>query len=126
MRTPGDGLGMPRARQRPTSKVSKDDAELAEAAKTKAGSIKNLARRFENLSLAAVSEWGRTRNIPRHVRPVLKAYVAGKAPAGTWGEEFPAILRGLEQLKARNRFDLIGAIETIVKSCEAAAGELSA
>jgi hypothetical protein len=116
---------MPRARQRPTSKVSKEDAELAEAAKAKAGSIKNLARRFENLSLAAVSEWGRTRNIPRHVRPALKAYVYGDGrPEGTW-EEFPGILRGLEYLKARNRFDLIGAIETIVKSCEAA-GELSA
>jgi hypothetical protein len=109
---------MPRPRKRARPGVSKEDADLAESAKAKAGSVKKLAEMFTDLSIAAVSEWGRTRDIPRHVRPVLRAYVRGQALAAEW-EEFPGILKGLERLRVRQQFAVIAAIETILNSYEA-------
>jgi hypothetical protein len=50
------------------------DAELKKAAVHKAGGATALSRLL-GVSPGAVSQWGRTRPIPRHVRPRLEDYV---------------------------------------------------
>src|SRR5262249_43049740 len=50
------------------------ERELVTAAIRKAGNQKELARLF-GVSQSAISEWGRARPIPRHVRPRLQSYV---------------------------------------------------
>ncbi len=61
-------------RRSPKSQIPKEDANLAEAAKGKAGGVAPLARMFR-VTPQAASEWGRTRPIPRHVRPRLEEYL---------------------------------------------------
>ena len=58
-------------------KVSKHDSELAEAAKGLAGGPAALAKIF-GVTVPAASEWGRTRPIPRHVRPRLEEYTKSR------------------------------------------------
>ncbi len=50
------------------------DRELVTEAIRKAGGQKTLAATF-GVSQSAISEWGRTRPIPRHVRPRLEDYL---------------------------------------------------
>jgi len=50
------------------------ERELVTAAIRKAGNQKALARLF-GVSQSAISEWGRARPIPRHVKPRLQGYV---------------------------------------------------
>jgi len=63
-----------------SGRISKEDAELAKAAKEKAGGPKALAKMFGVTSPAA-SEWGRIRPIPRHVKRSLEEYVGLRASA---------------------------------------------
>ena len=56
--------------------VRPEDKELAAAARKKAGGTQRLALRFE-VSKQAASGWGNTRNIPRHLKKQLQAFVAG-------------------------------------------------
>jgi hypothetical protein len=65
---------MPRAGSTPNP-----DAELADAARRAAGSARALAALF-SVSESTVSHWGRSRQIPRHLRPRLEAYVTGGDP----------------------------------------------
>jgi hypothetical protein len=60
---------------------SRADVELAAAAKAAAGGPANLARLF-GASKQAVSEWGRVRPIPRHLRPRLEDFIRRHASAG--------------------------------------------
>ena len=60
-------------------KTSKEDADLAEAAKRKAGGPAALARMF-GVTLPAASEWGRIRPIPRHLRPRIEDFVGPSRP----------------------------------------------
>src|SRR5262245_53484323 len=53
---------------------SRADVQLVAAAKAAAGGPANLAREFR-ASKQAVSEWGRVRPIPRHLRPRLEDFV---------------------------------------------------
>jgi hypothetical protein len=73
----------------PGQKISKEDAELAEAAKKKAGGPAALAKMF-GVTLPAASEWGRIRPIPRHARPRLEDYVKPKRPVDAEGVSEPA------------------------------------
>lgn len=57
------------------------DVELASAAKAAAGGPANLARLFD-ASKQAVSEWGRVRPIPRHLRPRLEDFIRQRRTAG--------------------------------------------
>src|SRR5436309_4500337 len=57
------------------------DVELAAAAKAVAGGPVNLARVF-GASKQAVSEWGRARPIPRHLRPRLEDFIKRHASSG--------------------------------------------
>src|SRR5262249_26363288 len=54
--------------------ITKEDVVLAKAAKERAGGPAILAKMFGVTSPAA-SQWGRTRPIPRHVRPQLETFV---------------------------------------------------
>jgi hypothetical protein len=71
---------------------SRTDAELASVAKAAAGGPANLARLF-GASKQAVSEWGRVRPIPRHLRPRLEDFIrrqaSGKAAVGEGDEDVP-------------------------------------
>ena len=60
------------------TKISQEDTEVAEAARQHAGGPSALARIFV-VSKQAVSGWGRTRPIPRHLRDRLRAFVATPA-----------------------------------------------
>lgn len=55
------------------------DRELVRVSTQKAGTQKALAKVF-GVSQSAVSEWGRTRGIPRHVRPRLESYIGQDDP----------------------------------------------
>src|SRR5215470_8055867 len=55
-------------------KITKEDKELAEAAKKRAGGPGALAKMF-GVTPPAASEWGRTRPIPRHLRPRLETFI---------------------------------------------------
>lgn len=50
------------------------ERELVTAAIKRAGNQKALARLF-GVSQSAISEWGRARPIPRHVKPRLQTYI---------------------------------------------------
>jgi hypothetical protein len=63
-----------------SGRISKEDAELAKAAKEKAGGPTALAKMFGVTSPAA-SEWGRIRPIPRHLKRPLEEFVGLKASA---------------------------------------------
>jgi hypothetical protein len=63
-----------------SGKISKEDIELAKAAKEKAGGPTALAKMFGVTSPAA-SEWGRIRPIPRHVKRHLEEFVGVRASA---------------------------------------------
>jgi hypothetical protein len=63
-----------------SGRISKEDAELAKAAKEKAGGPTALAKMFGVTSPAA-SEWGRIRPIPRHVKRSLEEFVGLRASA---------------------------------------------
>ena len=56
------------------------ERELVREAIRKAGNQKALAGHFR-VSQSAISEWGRTRPIPRHVKPRLEEFVALKPSA---------------------------------------------
>lgn len=75
-------------------KISKADAELAEAARQKAGGPSKLAVIFK-VSKQAAGEWGTIRPIPRHVRPGVYEYVHG--PQVPWAELTQAIVKLTEQ-----------------------------
>jgi hypothetical protein len=82
-----------------SQKVTKEDVQLAELAKKKAGGPALLAKVF-GVTLPAASEWGRTRPIPRHVRPRLENYVkpgqsAPPEEATGSSEASPALVREL-------------------------------
>ena len=61
-------------RKPPTRKITKEDEQLTEAAKKKAGGAAALARLF-GVTAPAASEWGRIRPIPRHLRPRIEDYL---------------------------------------------------
>ena len=61
-----------------SGRISKEDIELAKAAKEKAGGPTALAKMFGVTSPAA-SEWGRIRPIPRHVRRSLEEFFGLRA-----------------------------------------------
>jgi hypothetical protein len=63
-----------------SGRISKEDAELAKAAKEKAGGPAALAKMFGVTSPAA-SEWGRIRPIPRHLKRSLEEFVGLRASA---------------------------------------------
>ena len=56
------------------AKNTKRDTDLEEAAVRKAGGASALANLL-GVTPGAVSQWGRTRSIPRHARPRLEDYV---------------------------------------------------
>src|SRR5262245_41445413 len=58
----------------PSARITKEDVALAQTAKNKAGGPAILAKMF-GVTPPAASEWGRTRPIPRHVRPRLETFV---------------------------------------------------
>jgi hypothetical protein len=62
------------ARKPQIPKITKEDKQLAEAAKEKAGGAAALARLF-GVTAPAASEWGRIRPIPRHLRPRIEDYL---------------------------------------------------
>jgi len=55
-------------------RISKEDIALAQAAKERAGGPAMLAKMF-GVTPPAASEWGRTRPIPRHLRPRLETFI---------------------------------------------------
>jgi hypothetical protein len=59
--------------------ISKEDRELADAARKKAGSVTALARHFE-VRVQTASGWGRRLPIPRARRAAFAAYVNGAPP----------------------------------------------
>lgn len=65
------------------------DRELVIQAIRRAGDQKALAKVF-GVAQSAISEWGRTRSIPRHARPRLEDYVKPKRPAATEETTEPA------------------------------------
>jgi hypothetical protein len=91
-----------------SGKISKEDAELARAAKEKAGGPAALAKMFGVTSPAA-SEWGRIRPIPRHLKRSLEEFVGLRASAavevqgtavGSLAEKipFPRLAQDVEHL----------------------------
>ena len=62
------------------------DRELVTEAIRKAGGQKLLADIF-GVSQSAISEWGRTRPIPRHVRPRIEEYLRKNEPPNSDGNE---------------------------------------
>ena len=56
------------------------DRELVKEAIRRAGTQKTLAEHFR-VSQSAISEWGRTRPIPRHVKRLLEEFVGLRASA---------------------------------------------
>lgn len=69
--------------------ISKEDRELADAARAKAKSVGALARRFE-VSLQTASGWGRRYPIPRARRKELRQYVAGESDRAVADSAVPA------------------------------------
>jgi hypothetical protein len=76
------------------------ERELVAAAIRKAGNQKALARLF-GVSQSAISEWGRARPIPRHVKPRLESYLEpeGRRTADT--EETAPSRREFESILSR-------------------------
>jgi hypothetical protein len=80
--------------------VSKEDADLAVAAKKVAGGPAALAAIF-GVTAPAASEWGRTRPIPRHLKPRLRDYVqssrspSSEEPAAELNRPSSALIRDL-------------------------------
>jgi len=70
------------------------DRQLVVAAVQKAGGQKALAGVF-GVAQSAISEWGRTRPIPRHVKPRLEDYL--KPTRATVGDPGEAVLSGETQ-----------------------------
>ena len=91
------------------------DRELVTEAIRKAGGQKLLADIF-GVSQSAISEWGRTRPIPRHVRPRIEDYLrkneAPKADANEKVEESP-------QAQARFLSPLVRLLELVGLASEA-------
>ena len=72
-----------------SGRITKEDIELAKAAKEKAGGPTALAKMFGVTSPAA-SEWGRIRPIPRHVKRPLEEFV-GLRPSAALEVEGSAV-----------------------------------
>ncbi len=64
------------------------DRELVVEAIRRAGSQKALAEVF-GVSQSAISEWGRARPVPRHVRPRLEGYIGLRRPDQPAADESP-------------------------------------
>jgi hypothetical protein len=89
------------------------ERELVEEAIRKAGTQRALAGHFR-VSQSAISEWGRTRPIPRHVKRLLEEFIGFKASAQQEAEgktpgpsatkiAFPRLAQDLQRL-----IDLLG------------------
>jgi len=87
-------------RKPPAQKITKEDQQLAEAAKKKAGGAAALARLF-GVTAPAASEWGRIRPIPRHLRPRIEDYLGlgAKGRVEQAHEAFGSHRRTLERIK---------------------------
>jgi hypothetical protein len=77
------------------------ERELVKEAIRRAGTQQALAEHFR-ISQSAISEWGRTRPIPRHVKRSLEEFIGLKASAAP--EVQGKVLRSLAQKIASSRF----------------------
>lgn len=94
-------------------RISREDRELAAAAKKKAGSAAALGRAF-GVSKQTASGWGRTEPLGRHLRERLRAYVATPIKADQASPSAPGRPRDFWQLEGvRDRRSFTAMVEAL-------------